>query len=79
MCSKNKFFIDVTKEICPITFVKVKIKLESMPSGNNLEVKCKGKEAFDSICKSTLNNGYHILSKTPSPDFKNNIIYIKKL
>tara|TARA_Y100001936_G_C15617316_1_gene429807 strand:+ start:325 stop:564 length:240 start_codon:yes stop_codon:yes gene_type:complete len=79
MCDKNKFFIDVTKEICPITFVKVKIKLESMPPGKNLDVKCKGKEAFDNICKSVLNSGHHISSKKPSLNFENNIISIKKI
>ena len=56
MYGKNKYFIDVTQEICPITFVKVKIKLESMPSGKVLEVKCRGKEAFENISKSALIN-----------------------
>ncbi|PPR78849.1 MAG: hypothetical protein CFH01_00754 [Alphaproteobacteria bacterium MarineAlpha2_Bin1] len=78
MCDKNKFFIDVTKEICPITFVRVKIKLESMPSGKKLEVKCQGKEAFENICNSVLNSGHNILSKKSSPSFNSCTINIRK-
>ncbi|MAR78728.1 MAG: response regulator SirA [Rhodospirillaceae bacterium] len=78
MYGKNKYFIDVTQEICPITFVKVKIKLESMPSGKTLEVKCRGKEAFENISKSALINGYKVDSKEQSENFENNLIRIKK-
>tara|TARA_B100001540_G_C15518287_1_gene511297 strand:+ start:324 stop:563 length:240 start_codon:yes stop_codon:yes gene_type:complete len=78
MYGKNKYFIDVTQEICPITFVKVKIKLESMPSDKILEVKCRGKQAFENIEKSATNNGYRIDSKEKSENFENNLIRIKK-
>ena len=30
--------IDITKEICPMTFVKTKLKLETMSTGEVLEV-----------------------------------------
>ncbi|HSC33646.1 MAG TPA: sulfurtransferase TusA family protein, partial [Thermodesulfobacteriota bacterium] len=30
--------IDITKEICPMTYVKTKLKLETMSSGQVLEV-----------------------------------------
>ena len=78
MSNKNKYFIDVTKEICPITFVKVKIKIEAIPKESILEVKCKGKEAFDNIQKSAVINGYKVLSKFSQDNYEDSIISIKK-
>ena len=78
MASKNKFFIDVTKEICPITFVKVKLMLENMPQNSLLEVKCFGNEPLVNIPQSAIKNGYTVVSTSEVANENNNIIIIKK-
>ena len=67
MEEKNKKFLDVTSELCPMNFVRVKLALESMRSGEKLEVLIKGKEALDLVPKSVNECGYKVISVTSNP------------
>jgi len=53
--------IDITKEICPMTFVKTKLKLESMRSGQILEVSLKDGEPLRNVPRSVKEEGHKIL------------------
>ncbi len=61
--------IDITKEICPMTFVKTKLKLESMRSGQVLEVTLKGGEALKNVPKSVREEGHKILDIRKENDY----------
>lgn len=53
--------IDITKEHCPMTFVKTKIKLAQISSGEILEVLLKEGEPLENVPKSAAEQGYKIL------------------
>lgn len=53
--------IDITKEICPMTFVKTKLKLESMRSGQILEVTLRDGEPLRNVPRSVKEEGHQIL------------------
>jgi len=53
--------IDITKEICPMTFVKTKLKLETMSSGEVLEVTLREGEPLRNVPKSVEQDGHKIL------------------
>ena len=53
--------IDITNEICPMTFVKTKLKLESMRSGQILEVSLKEGEPLRNVPRSVKEDGHKIL------------------
>jgi len=53
--------IDITKEICPMTFVKTKLKLETMEAGQVLEVKLREGEPLANLPKSVEQEGHKIL------------------
>ncbi len=53
--------IDITKEICPMTFVKTKLKLETMSRGQVLEVTLREGEPLINIPKSVEEDGHKIL------------------
>lgn len=53
--------IDITKEICPMTFVKTKLKLETMSSGQVLEVTLREGEPLTNVPKSVIAEGHKIL------------------
>lgn len=53
--------IDITKEICPMTFVKTKLKLETMSSGQVLEVTLREGEPLLNVPKSVEQEGHKIL------------------
>ncbi len=45
-------FLDITKEHCPMTFVKVKLKLEEMAAGDELEILLSDGEPIENVPKS---------------------------
>ena len=53
--------IDITKEICPMTFVKTKLKLETMSPGQVLEVTLREGEPLSNVPKSVKEDGHKIL------------------
>ena len=58
---KHNQSIDITKEICPMTFVKTKLKLETMDRGQILEVKLREGEPLANLPKSVEQEGHRVL------------------
>ena len=58
----GQHYIDITDEICPMTFVKAKLMIEKVPQGGLLEVRLKGKEPLTNVPRSVLEHGHLILS-----------------
>ena len=62
-------FLDITAEICPMTFVKTKLLIESMQPGQVAEVRLKGKEPLENVPRSVRDYGHEIISLEPEdPD-----------
>ena len=53
--------LDITKEHCPMTFVKTKIELSKLQSGDRLEVLLSEGEPLDNVPKSATEQGYKVL------------------
>ncbi|PJA24065.1 MAG: sulfurtransferase TusA family protein [Alphaproteobacteria bacterium CG_4_10_14_0_2_um_filter_63_37] len=53
--------IDITREICPMTFVRTKLKIERMGQGQVLEVRLKGKEPLENVPRSLTDEGHTVL------------------
>ena len=67
------FFIDITKEICPLTFVKTKLLIEKMDPGQIVQIRLRGTEPLKNVPKSLTELGHTILSLEPeNPVVKNN-------
>lgn len=67
--TEEKQFLDITSEICPMTFVRTKLKIESMAAGEILEVRLKGAEPLGNVPRSLRDHGHEILSLEPEdPD-----------
>ncbi len=54
--------LDITKEHCPMTFVKAKLVLAKINSGDVLEITLKGGEPLENVPKSAAEEGHRILS-----------------
>ena len=57
--------LDLRGVECPLNFVKTKIQLEKMQSGEKLEVLLDSGEAIESVPPSIIEEGYTILSTEP--------------
>jgi tRNA 2-thiouridine synthesizing protein A len=54
--------VDITTEVCPMTYVRVKLALERLAPGNVLEVWLRGEEPLKNIPKSAEDDGHRVLS-----------------
>jgi TusA-related sulfurtransferase len=53
--------IDVTKDHCPMTFVKVKVALNELDFGERLDVLLSPGEPLENVPKSAMEEGNHII------------------
>lgn len=60
--------IDITLDICPMTFVKTKLALEDLSPGDLLEVTLRDGEPFLNVTRSCEEEGHRILERTPQED-----------
>jgi len=58
------YFIDITSDFCPITFVKTKLMIEKIRSGDRLEVRLRGGEPLRNVPRSVTELGHLLLSVT---------------
>ena len=60
--------IDITGDVCPMTFVRVKLALERLASGSVLGVRLNSGEPLRNVPRSTRAEGHEILSLAPEMD-----------
>jgi TusA-related sulfurtransferase len=67
--SDVEYFLDITTDVCPMTFVRTKLLMEKMRPGERAEVRLKGAEPLDNVPKSVREIGHTVVSLTPeNPD-----------
>lgn len=54
--------LDITKEHCPMTFVKTKLKLAQIAEGDILEVLLAEGEPLDNVPRSAREQGFNVIS-----------------
>lgn len=60
--------LDITKDHCPMTFVKAKVELSKLRTGDILEVHLTGVEPLENVPKSASEQGFIILEISPLKD-----------
>ena len=65
MTAVPNYFIDITNELCPMTFVKAKLAVERAQDGDTIEVRLQGAEPLRNVPRSMREIGHQILSLTP--------------
>ena len=53
--------LDITKEHCPMTFVKTKIELSKLKEGELLEVLLSEGEPLDNVPRNAVEQGFKVL------------------
>ncbi|MBT6406322.1 MAG: sulfurtransferase TusA family protein, partial [Rhodospirillaceae bacterium] len=57
--------LDITADTCPITYVKTKLKLETMAEGEILEIRLIGAEPLDNVPRTATTAGHTVLDIRP--------------
>lgn len=63
-----KATLDITKDTCPITFVRTKLKLEELAPGEVLEVILNDGEPIQNVPRSVKGEGHKIIEVTQLGD-----------
>ncbi len=61
--------LDITKDKCPITFVKVKVKLAKLKKGDRLEVLLSEGEPLKNVPRSAEEQGHKVHVIEPDGQF----------
>lgn len=60
--------LDVSLDLCPMTFVKTKIELEEMAPGQHLEVLVRAGEPLENVTRSCAEDGHAVVAREPHRD-----------
>ncbi len=60
--------IDITRDTCPMTFVKTRIALDRLAVGQTLLVRLRGEEPLRNVPRTAVEQGHVILDQRQEPD-----------
>ena len=60
--------IDITADLCPMTFVKTRIALDRLAPGQTLLVRLRGEEPLRNVPRSATEQGHQVLDLQTGPD-----------
>jgi TusA-related sulfurtransferase len=55
--------IDITADICPMTFVRTRLALDKLAPGETLRVRLKGEEPLRNVPRSATEQGHSVLAQ----------------
>ena len=61
----EQFFLDITTETCPMTFVRTRLLLDRMPQGATATVRLTGQEPLGNVPASAQALGHAVVSVVP--------------
>lgn len=54
--------LDITREVCPMTYVRTKVRLEELSAGEELEVLFRGEEPLNNLPRNAKDDGHEVVS-----------------
>jgi tRNA 2-thiouridine synthesizing protein A len=60
--------IDITSDVCPMTFVRTRLALDKMAPGETLLVRLKGEEPLNNVPRTATEQGHQVLLQETDPD-----------
>ena len=60
--------IDITAEICPMTFVRTRLALDRLAPGQTLLVRLRGAEPVTNVPRAAVEQGHQVLAQETGPD-----------
>ena len=75
---KPDHYLDITGDVCPITFVKTKLLMEKMKSGEVVEIRLPPGEPLENVPNSVREEGHTVLSLEPAAQVDVHILRIQK-
>lgn len=67
MQKNTDFYLDITSDLCPMTFVRTKLLIERLLVGQTVTIRLKGKEPLANVPRSIRELGHDIMDFCPEP------------
>ena len=64
----SRINLDITKDHCPMTFVKTKLQLERMDEGDILEILLTAGEPLENVPRTVTEQGFQVLETSHVKD-----------
>ncbi len=61
------YYLDITGDICPMTFVKTKLLIERMSAGETCEIRLRGGEPLTNVPRSVRELGHAVRDPVREP------------
>ena len=59
------YYLDISQEVCPFTFVRTRLLLEKMKPGEIADILLQGVEPLENVPNAVMEQGHDLLSMTP--------------
>lgn len=59
------YFLDITADVCPLTFVKTKLLIEQISSGETASIRLNTGEPLENVPRTVKEHGHTVLSLAP--------------
>ena len=63
--SEAQYSLDISAEVCPLTFVKTKLLLEKMRTGEIASIRLSAGEPLDNVPRTLRDQGHSVLEIAP--------------
>ena len=60
--------LDITGELCPMTFVRTRLMLDAMQPGQVLEIRLRGDEPRENVPRNAAEQGHAVLAQRTDAD-----------
>ena len=58
-------FLDITADVCPMTFVRTRLLIERMASGDTATIVLRGVEPIENVPASVIELGHRVVAMLP--------------
>ncbi len=72
------YLLDITRDVCPLTFVKTKLLLERMSPGETAVIRLTGSEPLENVPRSVRDHGHDVVSLTSDTSDNCHLLTIRK-
>ena len=69
------YFLDITKEVCPFTFVHTKLLVDRLKPGEIAEIRLNAGEPLDNVPRSVKEQGYRVIDIQPEDASQRDGVY----
>lgn len=67
-CAAADQDLDITREVCPMTFVRARLALDRLRPGQTLRVRLRGEEPRRNVPRTAREQGHEVLACETGPD-----------